>query len=523
MKKEKCNVLSFGKVRLSGSKILGAIAAASLALSLCACSGIGGDGSGVGDGVGTIDGIGTIDGTGTADGVGTIDGAGTTDGTGAGDGTAAGDGTGSAEASGRERESGAAGEAAAAAVQAGGIQLLTDLTANAACSTEEGYYYLTVEAIKLRDGEQGSRLMYMDYASAREIFLCSTAGCSHDSVDCPAVFPRDEFPAYSTQLFVWGGGLYILRGGYDSDQVTVSYFGSNGEEEPESRPAVLYRANLDGTERRKVYTFEAGLKLEGVVFGDDSGIYVITKKLAADAGGDTGFSDFTGKRLMRLNLKDGKLAEVCSLDFGDSVSRKIIGCYGDKLLFGSIDFGREVTSEELWDDDIHKELFDNSWEVCELLDIKTGKRKEVCRIPNRERHSLKVLGNRVYVSYAGTGEIKSIVPETGEEKTIARFPQSQIMEGFGNLLCCRDFDLADSTWYFVNTDTGEISHSTLVSLSGGSLEFKAVTGKDVLVINDYDTGDMYDFIQYHYALISLEDLMAGRPNWRRIEMIGSGQ
>lgn len=522
MKKEKCNVLSFGKVCLSGSKILGAIAAASLALSLCACSGIGGDGSGVGDGVGTIDGIGTIDGTGTADGVGTIDGAGTTDGTGAGDGTGATDGTGSAEASGRERESGAAGEAAAA-VQAGGIQLLTDLTANAACSTEEGYYYLTEEAIKLRDGGWGSRLMYMDYASAREIFLCSTAGCSHDSVDCPAVFPRDEFPAYSTQLFVWGGGLYILRGGYNSDEVTVSYFGSNGAVEPESRPAVLYRANLDGTERRKVYTFEAGLKLEGVVFGDDSGIYVITKKLAADAGGDTGFSDFTGKRLMRLNLKDGKLAEVCSLDFGDSVSRKIIGCYGDKLLLGSIDFGREVTSEELWDDDIHKELFDNSWDVCELLDIKTGKRKEVCRISNRERHSLKVLGNRVYVSYAGTGEIKSIVPETGEEKTIARFPQSQIMEGFGNLLCCRDFDLADSTWYFVNTDTGEISHSTLVSLSGGSLEFKAVTGKDVLVINDYDSGDMYDFIQYHYALISLEDLMAGRANWRRIEMIGSGQ
>ena len=82
MKKEKCNVLSFGKVRLSGSKILGAIAAASLALSLCACSGIGGDGSGVGDGVGTLDGIGTIDGVGTLDGTGTIDGTGTTDGAG---------------------------------------------------------------------------------------------------------------------------------------------------------------------------------------------------------------------------------------------------------------------------------------------------------------------------------------------------------------------------------------------------------------------------------------------------------
>ena len=54
----------------------------------------------------------------------------------------------------------------------GGLRLLTTDAIVSTCSTEDGFYYLTNEMTKLRDGSRGSHLMYMDYASTQEIFLC---------------------------------------------------------------------------------------------------------------------------------------------------------------------------------------------------------------------------------------------------------------------------------------------------------------------------------------------------------------
>lgn len=165
-----------------------------------------------------------------------------------------------------------------------GLQLLSNRYGESACNTENGYYYLTTATKKLRDGNYGTHLMYMDFAAGREIYLCSTAGCKHDSLDCPAVFSYDDFPVSSTLLFVFGDHLYILSREYDGDgsvsQGTITIGGDGSS--VESQPAVLYRANLDGTGREKIFTFDAALTLEDKIVGNDKGIYVITKKLSAD-------------------------------------------------------------------------------------------------------------------------------------------------------------------------------------------------------------------------------------------------
>ena len=504
-----------------GKKYLLAAMTAGLTLSLCACSG--------GMLPGSADGDKGAENSGQV-GEGGDNGAGAgTDGTEEGSSIHSGTG-GTEEGSSTHSGSGSvaggysASNTAVTGISAtGGLRLLTTDAIVSTCSTEDGFYYLTNEMTKLRDGSRGSHLMYMDYASTQEIFLCSTAGCGHDSADCPAVFPSDAFTIYTTKIFIQGDGLYILSRGRTNDETTIVNFGDSVQQ-VESEPSVLYRANLDGTERRQVYTFTPGLAVEEKIMGDGKNLYVITKEISADNAGGADYKMPSNRKLMRLNLEEGSIAEVCSLNFEDSVSRKILGCYGDYLLLNSIDFGREVSQEELWDDDIHKELFDNSFEVCELLDVKTGELKEVCRISNSKRHSMYVLGNKLYVSFKDSGELKSVDPLTGEEKKICTFPQNNIMGNLGNLLCCRDHELADNTWYFVDPDTGKVTHSTLTGLSTGwALEFQAVTEKDVLVIYDHDAidnplgGGSMEILQYKYALISIEDLLAGRPAWRSIK------
>lgn len=413
----------------------------------------------------------------------------------------------------------------------GDLQFLSNRYAKSACNTEKGYYYLTEAATKLRDGSYGTHLMYMDFASKREIYLCSTAGCKHDSPDCTSVFPQDDFPAYSTLIFVCGDKLYILSREYDDDGTTsqdTSYIGG-GDGSVESQPAVLYRANLDGTERKKIYTFDAALTLEDEVSGNDQGIYVITKKLSTDKDGDKTYTTSSDRKLMFLDFSSLSLSEVCSMDFGDNISWKIIDCGQEDFLLSGIDFGRKLSRDETWDDDKYKELYEKSYKSYALLSRNGGKPKEIVRQSNKYDSSIKLLGDNLYFSSEKNQNIEVLNIKTGKKKTLCRLPQNLIMDAFEDTLCCRVWDLAsDPTWYFVNTKTGAVTKTPLVNLRNGwSLEFCGETSKDVLFVYDYDATESndgsYDIHQYKHALISKKDLFAGKDNYRRIKMIGPGQ
>lgn len=412
-----------------------------------------------------------------------------------------------------------------------GLQLLSNRYGESACNTENGYYYLTTATKKLRDGNYGTHLMYMDFAAGREIYLCSTAGCKHDSLDCPAVFSYDDFPVSSTLLFVFGDHLYILSREYDGDgsvsQGTITIGGDSSS--VESQPAVLYRANLDGTGRKKIFTFDAALTLEDKVVGNDKGIYVITKKLSADKDGNETYTTSSERKLMFLDLSSLSLSEICSMDFGDHISWQIIDCSPNDFLLCGVDFGREVSRDEIWDEDLHKELYKNSFRVYALLSRDGGKPKELARQSNKCDNSAKLLGENLYLSSEDNQNIDALNIQTGEKKTLCTLPQNLMMDTLGDMLCCRGWDLAgDPIWYFVDTKTGAVTKTPLViPCNGWSIDFRCETKTDVLFVYDYDATETergsYEIHRYKHALISKDDLFAGKDNYHKIEMVGPGQ
>ncbi|MDE6233140.1 MAG: hypothetical protein K2M60_07320, partial [Lachnospiraceae bacterium] len=346
--------------------------------------------------------------------------------------------------------------------ESGDMQFLCNPNVVSACNTENGYYYMTEDMVKLRGGNYGYHLMYMDFAAKREVYLCSTAGCKHDSPDCPAVFLSDDFSPISTKIFVFKDNLYILSREYDDDG-TVSQDVESitiGNVNPEeNQPAALYRANLDGTGRQKIYTFDSELTLEDKVIGNDKGIYIITKKLSVDKEGNETYTTSSQRKLVFLNLSSLSLKEICPMDFNDNISWQIIGCCQNDFVLCGTDFGREISRDEKWNDDVYKELYNNSSEVYALLNQNGGELKEVCRQSNKYFNSVKVFGNRLYLSSNENQNIEVLNVETGERKTLCTLPQNLIMDSLGDMLCCRSWNLGeDQTWYFVNTKTGEITH-----------------------------------------------------------------
>lgn len=403
--------------------------------------------------------------------------------------------------------------------------------------SEDGYYYISHDSIKLSDGNYGSHLMYMDYASCQEVYLCSAPGCSHDTPDCTAVLPGREFPPFSTKLFLFQDHLYALCCQADavvsfSAQSASGEDGSfmSGNDTIDHRAGVLYRMNPDGTGREKVYEFASGLTIEGTLAIDHNGLYVITKKLSSEKTETGSYTSASEESLMYLNLSSFEAQTLCSLDFGDNISWKVTGCAGGAILLRGTDYGRKLTTEEYYDNGQFKAYFQNSHEVFALLDPSTGSLREFYRISNARLLSTAVINDTLYISIEGGEEIIGVNPTTGEQWTVASLPQTYIWDTLEDVLCCSSWNAGqDYTFYFVNVKTGETFHSGLVNKSlGWRLEFKAETGRDVLVIYDYEAAPSalndggYEITREIYGLISREDLFAGKDNYREIQMSGKG-
>ena len=58
----------------------------------------------------------------------------------------------------------------------------------------------------------------------------------------------------------------------------MGVLGETSKSDVESNKAVLYKLNLDGTNREKIYTFDDNATIEDFVIGSGNGIYLIAKK-----------------------------------------------------------------------------------------------------------------------------------------------------------------------------------------------------------------------------------------------------
>lgn len=103
--------------------------------------------------------------------------------------------------------------------------------------SETGYY-----SFRLRE-DASALLCYLDYATEREVVLCSQPNCTHDSDACPAWYPFDN----GLRAVPVGDRLIVLQGGSPN---YVDLLGADAT----SKIQVM---NPDGSDRQEVFAFPA--------------------------------------------------------------------------------------------------------------------------------------------------------------------------------------------------------------------------------------------------------------------------
>lgn len=151
--------------------------------------------------------------------------------------------------------------------------------------SETGYYYITEKETELKDGTFGQHIMYMDFVTKQEVYLCAEPSCKHNSKNCTAVLACEEFGS-EPLIFVCNDVLYIVSRNNNSegslatvfpdedlaDKIGIELGGSS------EIPVVIYSMGLDGTNRTKEYTFDQGINLDNVVLYDKEDLYFVRNK-----------------------------------------------------------------------------------------------------------------------------------------------------------------------------------------------------------------------------------------------------
>lgn len=341
-------------------------------------------------------------------------------------------------------------------------------------------------------------LTYYDRETATSRPFCSRKGCAHNSANCPACYD----PNCTRELFVYGDCLYVLTS--DSEAFTLYRHDSQGEE----RAAVLDQENIFG------HSEVSDANLSGRYF-DGLSLYLGYTSNSADTAA-----------VVRVGISNNP-----------KVDHDMVYNWMELSIQPAVRWFGSVVN--------NKVLLRNSMEELYLLDLE--------KLENRIGEALTLLelpaeSGWLYAVWKGKGyfakydydldawQLLLVDMETGLplyhiDTSPYEFQLEYYPVGYLDLATMQCG--ADETW-MVNWDTGDLTQLSLVRWRGDmrqSILPLARCGDEYLVrVRD----ELYSpfYIQYNgaicvdriyvgqYAFISVEDYLAGQPNYRIIQEAG---
>lgn len=354
---------------------------------------------------------------------------------------------------------------------------------------QDGFYFFKSYHPANQMEEGYDNLMYIDYATGKQVYLCNKSNCSHDDAGCTSYIPING----AQGLFTYKDKLYRLSGAGSSDGM--------------SDVPGLFVSDLDGSNQKMLYQLDSGMGwLRDFVIGDGvlyADVMVMESNNSEDENG-IGFitGDDGNSRLLSVNLNTGK-AEIVY----DLTDRKIVGVFDSYIVISEPKNGEMVFS-----------LFDTA--------------------PNTAAEAGKVMGTTVY-AHSG-GKIYYVLSDTLHSLDLQSGGTAQIASGLpaspdwietynGFAVCEQSGDSGTKAHFAVDLSNGTVSQ---INLSKSGLDFKspieieAEWGEYFLVCTGYKMDTEYvdwagvwqEFISEElFALIKKDDFFAGRAEYRTIQ------
>lgn len=360
--------------------------------------------------------------------------------------------------------------------------------------TDEGMY----RADQILPGT--ANLLYTDFSNSEEIVLCAKPECSHQDNACVSFFDRVEEQGIPG-VVIAGNKLLLYR---DSP---------NG-----AGNLCVETADLNGQNRKVLYTAPGYQLLRGNIFQDENNVYFAAQTIRDDGE--------CAQELCRLDLTAGDCQSLCR--FSQDISGlEIVGCMESRLLMYRF---RRVNDYESLTEICQFDVADPDSGMVTIDTIESG--ELVCLQPPY-MYFWKEDGMSLTQRQIVTGE------ETQFDLTDLQKIQPQdahmgfrvLFDGCGCITFFGTTETGDSYFHFYTLDlvTGKTAETNLTQQDRpSSLAWIAAQTDDRLcVLTGYTSRTInvpvegvttpVTYYQPQYAMISKEAFKQGRPDYTPIE------
>ncbi len=418
------------------------------------------------------------------------------------------------------------------------IMLTKNVTSNFdwehAYETDDGVYYIK-RAQKSGVGTVGY-IMYIDYATGQETYLCSDSSCDHNSERCSSYLNNHEFfNNRDVRLFEYDGSLYYLS--IDTPEYE-DHMQINGTPYENPRDPSLYRMGLDGTNRELVYTFDRENSVETFAAGDGNALWFFVKTPTVDYNEErkTYFFGVKNPTLIKLDLSSRSIVEQIPLYKYKELERVFVwGCSGGKMIFCGRELPEGVTRQDVIEmtdlDDpaadsirVH-ELSERCKSVYFTLDLNNKEIKEIYRHKYGIDNEYMGFADGKYAYFADTIERSGVKIdiESGEQSEFFPAEGYVAVKTVRGKYECLSTDKDDLTVYFIDKESGEITSNSLESLYYDETLF-------IIYGDDYQSSICDDAVAFGkdsaliraeegYVIMSLDDYLNGRLEYRPVNII----
>lgn len=379
------------------------------------------------------------------------------------------------------------------------------------CNT--GYYFL-------EEGEH-QRIKYIDYETRQEIYLCNKPNCKHDNEDCSAYID-----SISVEMYVYGGSIYLVSSSGDTTVMSVDAQENISMDTVKEAP-VIYRMNLDGTGKEKIFELPAGMDISPQLISGEYLFAFFSKSESVELGPTSHASVEKEKYLSVINLKTGKWEKLM-----DGKNKNIVGVYKGSFIITQTLYPKDP-NEFLDDDDGWLENMKNSDISLTLYSLESKREEKIAKLGYDKMQEIICDGKFVYFLRDNSSAIDCLDLETKKIRTVKELKRegASLRDcGEGKLLYLYYDKESDEALvkdaYIVNVSTGEEKEFTLLDENRICMERIGQNDDYYLVILGYKMSDYYktwagtmqrNIEEIRYGLITKENYWSSTADYIEIK------
>ena len=374
---------------------------------------------------------------------------------------------------------------------------------------KNGYFYI-------KDHGDKENIMFFDYDSKKEVYLCHKPNCKHDNDTCSSYSNLGA----TNELFYYHNALYFISS--TSDSVNISITGDGVLSDSGGIPTTIYKMNLNGTERQKLFTAPSGTKLDMPFVISGNMLYGYLEKSKVEDNGNHSFTMTTTERkLIAVNLSTRKYEEL-----KEDLHASFIGTYQHKLVIQEIDYLNDPNN---FNDNTYG-FIDNLYHSkarIKLFDPETKKEEVIYEDVYKNVESLKFYKNGIYMIGQKSKNLEYVDFSTKQKKVLKELPESDmeigtIIDDKILVYTYKDKDAHVGEAYYIDLTNHEMHPFNLKDQNEYLVDILASNDDYYFVKIESIYGEEYttwagtqqqDIIGISYGLIKKSDYWDSKPNY----------